>query len=224
MYPDTSPTTPVEVDHGNTLPLVDQAAARPCPCSAPAAGTPAKTVGYSRCSSAPDDVRAAVVELNRLGVASEHIYLDQPGERPQDGLQLALQALNPGDTFAVANLARLARSLARSAQLAEQVDTLGAHLEVAGERLAGLPPAKLLQLAAAAQVILVDQALSEVAWTHRLRRHDQRHSFHHVDAVQRVWLQQLYDAGRPRLQLGQDFGVSRATVYRFVTDPADETN
>ena len=56
----------------------------------------------------------------------------------------------------------------------------------------------------------------------RLRRHDQRHSFHHVDAVQRVWLQQLYDAGRPRLQLGQDFGVSRATVYRFVTDTADE--
>ena len=32
-------------------------------------------------------------------------------------------------------------------------------------------------------------------------------------------LQQLYDAGMPRLQMGEHFGVSRATVFR-VADPA----
>lgn len=68
MYPDTSPTTPVAIDHGLTLLADDQAAARPCRSSEQRP----TTVGYGRVSRDPADLRAAVLELHRLGVHSEH--------------------------------------------------------------------------------------------------------------------------------------------------------
>lgn len=68
------------------------------------------------------------------------------------------------------------------------------------------------------QVDLVERALVDAEWVHS-RRTDMRKPHHRVDAVQSVWLQQLYDAGMPRLQLGEHFGVSRATVFR-VANPA----
>lgn len=213
MYPDTSPTTPVEVDHGHTMALVDQAAARPCRCAA-------KTIGYARTGADPADLRTAVIELGRLGVHSEHIYVDQAGDRSVDGLQLALRALNAGDTLAAASFARLGRSVAGLAQLVDQLDQLHVQLIVAGERIDTGPAARLLNMLALFQVELVDQAIAAADWTHR-QRDDQRHPHHRVDAVQAVWLQQLFDAGMPRFQLGANFGVSRATVFRAAAQPAN---
>lgn len=92
MYPETSPTTPVEINHGHALAAVDQAAARPCRTAQP------KIVGYARTLLDPADLRAAVSELHQLGVHSENIYLDRDpaGGRGRDDWQLALQGPSQG--------------------------------------------------------------------------------------------------------------------------------
>lgn len=216
MYPDPSPTTSVDIAHENSLPVVDQAAARPCRCTP--ASAPTKTVGYARCGLEPADVRAAVAELHELGVDSEYIFLDQPDEDPDDGLQLALQELQAGDTLMVARLARLGRSLGRIARIADQIAALDAQLAVGGELLVGMAPERLLRMAAAAQIDMLHQGLDDVSFQRWPRLNDQRHSYHQVDVVQTVWLQQLFDAGMPRMQLGKQFGVSRATVFRIANE------
>lgn len=176
MYPDPSPTTSVDIAHENSLPVVDQAAARPCRCTP--ASAPTKTVGYARCGLEPADVRAAVAELHELGVDSEYIFLDQPDEDPDDGLQLALQALQAGDTLMVARLARLGRSLGRIARIADQIAALDAQLAVGGELLVGMAPERLLRMAAAAQIDMLHQGLDDVSFQRWPRLNDQRHSYH----------------------------------------------
>ena len=208
MYPEPSKTIPVEVLHGHSLAAEALSSARPWRRSP--VGT---VVGYARTLRDPDDVRRAVVELGRLGVRSENIFLDRPGKETEAGLRLALEALDEGDQFMVAGLARLARSLAGLARIADQIAERGAQLVIAGERFSSLTPVNLLHLLAQFQVDLVDWSLEDAEWVHQ-QRQDERHPHHRLDAVQSVWLRELLDAGLPRNQLGEHFGVSRATLFR----------
>lgn len=214
MYPDTSPTTPVEVDHSGTLAADDQAAARPC------RSDPHKLVGYARTLLDPADLRSAVVELNTLGVHSEHIYLDQvAGERGLDGLRLALRTLQPGDVLVVSRLARLARSLPHLAHLAAQVEQQGARLTVGADELTTLPHTHLLSLLTEFEVELVDQAIKDDAWETTQRTDGRGHTVR-VSPVHAVQLRQLFDAGTPRRELARLFGISRATTFRVAGPPA----
>lgn len=208
MYPETSKTMPVTVLHGHSLSAEAQSSARPWRRS-----PVCKVVGYARTLRDPDDVRRGVVELGRLGVRSEHIFLDRPGKDVEAGLRLAIAALDDGDTLMVAGLARLARSLAGLARVADQVAERGAHLVIARERFSSLTSVRLLHLLAQFQVELVAWSLEDAEWVHQ-QRQDERHPHHRVDAVQSVWLRELLDAGLSRDQLGEHFGVSRATLFR----------
>ena len=220
MYPETSPTTPVDVDHGHTLAASDQAAARPARCASRPGRNPtaARLIGYGRARRDPADLQLAVIELHGLGVHSEHIYLDQAGDRSHDGLQLALQQLRAGDILIVARLSRLGRSLASIRQVVDHLVERDACLVIGTEPFESMPPARLLQLLTQFQVALVDQAIEDADWDHR-QRTDMRHPHHRIDAVQSVWLHQLFDAGVPRYQLGDHFGVSRATAFRAAAEP-----
>lgn len=220
MYPETSPTTPVDVDHRHTLAAGDQAAARPARCASRPSSrvTAARLVGYGRARRDPADLQLAVIELHELGVHSEHIYLDRAGDRSHDELQLALQQLNAGDILVASRLSRLGRSLAGIHRVVDQLIERDARLVIGTEPFESMPPARLLQLLTQFQLALVDQAIEDADWTHR-QRTDMRHPHHRIDAVQWVWLHQLFDAGVPRFQLGEHFGVSRATACRAAAEP-----
>lgn len=125
----------------------------------------------------------------------------------------SLEALDAGDQLVVAGLARLARSLSGLARVADQIAERGAQLVIAGERFSSFTPARLLHLLARLQVDLVDWSLEDAEWVHQ-QRHDERHPHRRVDAVQSVWLRELLDAGLSRDELGEHFGVSRATLFR----------
>lgn len=215
VYPEASPTTPIEVETHHTLSAGDQAAARPARRARPRS----TTVGYARIRLDPADVRTALRELHQLGVDSAHIHLDRgmAGNREREGLQTALATLRPGDALAVANLARLARSLASLTRIIDQLDHLRVRLVVAGEMFVTLPQRRVLQLLTQFQVDLVDTSLADAEWA-VARRPDRRPPHPRVDAVQSVWLQQLYDAGVRRFEMGKHFCVRRATVFR-VADP-----
>lgn len=176
MYPQTSPTTPVDVDHRHTLAAGDQAAARPARCASRPSSrvTAARLVGYGRARRDPADLQLAVIELHELGVHSEHIYLDRAGDRSHDGLQLALQQLNAGDILVASRLSRLGRSLAGIHRVVDQLIDRDARLVIGTEPFESMPPARLLQLLTQFQLALVDQAIEDADWTHR-QRTDMRH-------------------------------------------------
>lgn len=90
-------------------------------------------VGYARCSTDKQDLRAQREHLIRLGVKPERIYVDHGytgRNRERPGLQNALAAVRAGDTLVVTKLDRLARSLTDASAIAEDLATQGVSLQL----------------------------------------------------------------------------------------------
>ncbi|MGP6175469.1 recombinase family protein [Corynebacterium sp. A21] len=71
-------------------------------------------IGYARCSTNRQDLRAQKNQLLDLGVEERRIYTDfgyTGRNRNRPGLREAMSATRPGDTFVVTKLDRLARSV-----------------------------------------------------------------------------------------------------------------
>lgn len=72
----------------------------------------ATNVGYARCSADRQDLTAQRQQLAALGVSADRVYLDKGLTRPSRArLDQVLAAVREGDTFTVAKLDRLARSV-----------------------------------------------------------------------------------------------------------------
>ena len=70
-------------------------------------------VGYARCSTTSQDVRAQLSALKKLGVTDEHLHTDRGRtgrNRERSGLTAALGAVRDGDVLVVTKLDRLGRS------------------------------------------------------------------------------------------------------------------
>lgn len=92
-------------------------------------------VGYARCSTEKQDLRAQKESLRSLGVADERIYVDHGltgANRDRPGLREALAACYPGDTLVVTKLDRLARSIADARDIADELTARQVRLSFAG--------------------------------------------------------------------------------------------
>lgn len=91
-------------------------------------------VGYARCSTDKQDLRAQKAELNAL--RPNVIYVDEgfTGKRrdTRDGLDQALAAVREGDTLVVTKLDRLARSVPDAREIAADLETRGVRLQLGG--------------------------------------------------------------------------------------------
>ncbi len=89
-------------------------------------------VGYARCSTTSQDVRAQLSALKQLGVTDEHRHTDRGRtgrNRERPGLTAALGAVRDGDVLVVTKLDRLGRSARDLHDIAaELVGTLGLEL------------------------------------------------------------------------------------------------
>ncbi|WP_139277831.1 recombinase family protein [Rhodococcus marinonascens] len=88
-------------------------------------------IGYARCSTRGQDLRAQRSALERLGVQPDRIYMDRGftgRNRERPGLREALAACRAGDILLVSKLDRLGRS-------AVDLHTIAAELEKKGTRL-----------------------------------------------------------------------------------------
>lgn len=84
----------------------------------------AKRIGYARCSTAAQDLDAQRAALAALGVSPEDVFTDHGltgTSRARPGLDQALAAVRAGDTFVVAKLDRLARSVPDARAIADQL-------------------------------------------------------------------------------------------------------
>lgn len=163
----------IDVDHGCTSDVDDQAKHRPLRTHA-AAREPFR-IGYARTLQEQADLAAAVTQLHALQVDSERIFTDRGddaliGHRPQ--LEAALSTARRGDTLVVADLARLARSHPELQTLHTRLTAAGIRLEVDGTDFDQLDPGRLLELTAAMHTRHVTEALDE-DYRHRTQRHPQ---------------------------------------------------
>ncbi len=84
----------------------------------------AKRIGYARCSTLAQDLDAQRAALAALGVSPEDVFTDHGltgTSRARPGLDQALAAVRTGDTFVVAKLDRLARSVPDARAIADQL-------------------------------------------------------------------------------------------------------
>ena len=89
-------------------------------------------IGYARCSTEKQDLRAQKAELAKL--TPDQIFTDEgfSGTKRDSraGLDQALAALREGDTLVVTKLDRLARSVPDARSIAAEVEAKGARIQL----------------------------------------------------------------------------------------------
>jgi len=92
-------------------------------------------VGYARCSTTGQDVRAQLAALKQLGVTDEHRHTDRGrtgSNRERAGLTAALGAVRDGDVLVVTKLDRLGRSARDLHDIAAELAGKGVKLSIGG--------------------------------------------------------------------------------------------
>ena len=90
-----------------------------------------RRIGYARVSTDDQDLTIQNAALEKDGCAI--VFEEKRSGTKRDGrdqLQLAMKVLTKGDSFVVTRLDRLGRSLRDLANIAHEIEALGAHLRV----------------------------------------------------------------------------------------------
>ena len=185
----------------------------------------AKLIGYARVSTRQQSTDRQEADLIATGVRRDDLYVDQGvsgarASRPQ--FDLALAALEAGDTLVITTLDRLGRSTQNMLAFADELRGRGAGLRVlnlgGGDVDTSTPMGSMLFtiMAALAQMEheikrerVVDSIAKRRAAGHDLGGRPQRITDSQVKSALR-----LVAAGTPAAQVVRDLGMSRATFYR----------
>lgn len=90
-------------------------------------------VGYARCSTEKQDLRAQKNQLRALGITDDRIYVDHGytgRNRTRPGLDKAFAACRDGDTLVVTKLDRLGRSISDVSSIAKLLTEQGIKLQM----------------------------------------------------------------------------------------------
>lgn len=184
-----------------------------------------KLIGYARVSTKQQSTDRQEADLLAAGIRRDDLYVDRGvsgarASRPQ--FDLALAALEPGDTLIISTLDRLGRSTQNMLAFADELRTRGAGLRVlnlgGGDVDTSTPMGSMLFtiMAALAQMELeikrervTDSIAKRRAAGHDLGGRPQRITDSQIRSAVR-----LVEAGEPAAQVARDLGMSRATFYR----------
>ena len=184
-----------------------------------------KLIGYARVSTRQLPTDGQRAEILAAGVRRDDLYVDQGSSgarasRPQ--LDLALAALEPGDTFVIASLDRLGQSTQNVLALAEDLNGRGVELRVLN--LGGGDVDTATQTGS--MLFTVMAALGQME--HEIKRErvldsiDKRRNAgknlggrpRRITNRQIRSANRLIEDGEPTAEVVRDFGMSRATFYR----------
>ncbi|MER7446038.1 recombinase family protein [Microbacterium sp. NPDC097977] len=184
-----------------------------------------KLIGYARVSTKQQSTDRQEVDLLAVGIRRDDLYVDRGvsgarASRPQ--FDLALAALEPGDTLIITTLDRLGRSTQNMLAFADELRARGAGLRVlnlgGGDVDTSTPMGSMLFtiMAALAQMEheikrerVTDSIAKRRAAGHDLGGLPQRITDSQIRSAVR-----LVEAGEPAAQVARDLGMSRATFYR----------
>lgn len=182
-------------------------------------------IGYARCSTDDQDLTAQTDALTKLGVDEANLYIDHGytgTNRRRPGLDQALAAASrPGDELVVTKLDRLARSVPDARNIVAGLTTKGVRLRI-GESLHDPDDAtgrllfNALAMVAEFEADLIRartrEGMAVAKAKGRLKGKKPK-----LPPNQEKRLVELFRAGEHTVgELAEDFGVSRATVYRAV--------
>lgn len=181
-------------------------------------------VGYARCSTQKQDLRAQKDALRALGVSDDRIYVDEGltgANRVRPGLALALAACHPGDTLIVTKLDRLARSISDARDIADELTAREVKLSFAGQVYDPRDPMgklvfNMMSVFAEFEADLIRMRTREGM---RIAKEDGklRGKQPKLSPKQEAQLVKLYDSGDySKSELAEMFGVARSTVGRAV--------
>ncbi|WP_024793414.1 recombinase family protein [Tomitella biformata] len=188
-------------------------------------------VGYARCSTQGQDLRAQRTALTRLGVVPERIYTDRGftgRNRDRPGLREALAACRAGDTLIVTKLDRLGRSAVDLRGIADELEAKGTRLSIGGSiHDPADPTGKLffgmLSLMAEFESDLIRartrEGMAEAKKAGRLKGKQPR-----LSALQRKRLLADYESGDySASELCEISGLSRSAMYATLRRARDES-
>lgn len=181
-------------------------------------------VGYCRCSTQHQDLRAQKDALRALGVDDSRIYVDKGltgANRDRPGLREAFAACHPGDTLVVTKLDRLARSIADARDIADELTAREVKLAFGGQVYDPTDPMgklvfNMMSVFAEFEADLIRMRTREGM---RIAKRDGklRGKQPKLSAKQEARLVKLYDSGDySKSELAEMFSVARSTVGRAV--------
>lgn len=181
-------------------------------------------VGYARCSTQKQDLRAQKDALRALGVEDNRIYVDAGltgANRDRPGLREAFAACHPGDTLIVTKLDRLARSIADARDIADELTAREVKLSFAGQVYDPTDPMgklvfNMMSVFAEFEADLIRMRTREgmriAKESGKLRGKQPK-----LSAKQEARLVKLYDSGEySKSELAEMFSIARSTVGRAV--------
>lgn len=188
-----------------------------------------KLIGYARVSTRGQDMDRQVTGLLDAGVRRDDLYMDQgvSGARAsRPGFDQAVGALQEGDTLVVTTLDRLGRSTQTMLELAQELRQRGVGLRVlnlgGGDVDTSTPMGSMVftVMAALAEMELeikrervTDSIAKRRAAGGDLGGRRQQFTDSQIRSARR-----LIEAGQPAAQVARDLGMSRATLYRRLSN------
>lgn len=184
-------------------------------------------IGYARCSKA-DGSQVLDLQLDALkaaGVCEEDTYSDMASGRKDDrpGLTAALKALRPGDCLVAYKLDRIGRSLLHLISTVNDLEKRGISLKVlTGAQIDTSTPAGKLMLGVFASLSAFEADLTRertMAGLAAARARGRVGGRPPKMTPSKVRLA-MASMGKPETKVGdlcREIGVSRQTLYRFVS-------
>ncbi len=188
----------------------------------PGMSTGIKRVGYARCSTDKQDLRAQWDALTALGVGSERIYVDHGltgTDRKRPGLREALAVCHEGSTLVVTKLDRLARSVPDARDIADELTRKGVKLSIGGSVHDPTDPVGKSLFNALAMVAEFEVDLSRLRTREGMKVAKAKGRLKgkqpKLSAAQQKHLVTLYnEGGHTSTELAELLQVGRSTVYR----------
>ncbi len=188
-----------------------------------------KLIGYARVSTKGQNADRQVTDLLGAGVRKDDLYVDHgvSGARAsRPGFDQAVGALQEGDTLVVTTLDRLGRSTQTMLELTQELRQRGVGLRVlnlgGGDVDTSTPMGSMVftVMAALAEMELeikrervTDSIAKRRAAGGDLGGRRQQFTDSQIRSARR-----LIEAGQPAAQVARDLGMSRATLYRRLSN------
>jgi DNA invertase Pin-like site-specific DNA recombinase len=185
-------------------------------------------IGYARVSTVEQDagLEAQLRDLKAAGVDEENIYWEKlssvDAERPK--LKEAMKFMRKGDTFVVAKLDRLARSVSNYAEIEKELAKKGVALRVLNLGVdTSTPTGRLIHntlvgIAQFEREMMLERQREGIA---KARREGQYMGRKPTAREKTEEVRALNAQGIGPVEIAERLGISRASVWRILNSPAD---
>lgn len=177
-------------------------------------------IGYARVSTQAQDLELQLRSLHAVGCEKKDIYTDKISGARSDrpGLRKAIASCQPGDTFVVTKLDRLARSTLDLHRLVEELGAKTVTLVYDGQRVDQNDPIGNLMLSILGSIAEFERSLirarTRAGIALAVERGVRLGRKPSMSKGQDDEIASLYRSGKTVTELGRLLGTSRQSVYR----------